>query len=74
VAADADSVGKLVDAIMAERIDYAQVVQGEMKELSPVLSPIQRGQLFLLRDRLFQRALEFRQQRMGSGRGGPPPE
>jgi Spy/CpxP family protein refolding chaperone len=74
VAANADSVGKLVDGIMAERITYAQVVQGEMKELSSVLTPIQRGQLFLLRDRLFQRALEFRQQRMGAGRGGPPPE
>src|SRR5512135_468794 len=74
VAANADSVGKLVDAIMAERITYAQLVQGEMKELSSVLSPIQRGQLFLLRDRLFQRAMEFRQQRMGAGRGGPPPQ
>ena len=73
VAADADSVGKLVDVISAGRTSYAQLVQAEMKELGTVLTPIQRGQLFLLRDRLLQRAMELRQQRVQGGRPVGPP-
>jgi Spy/CpxP family protein refolding chaperone len=73
VAANSDSVGKLVDAISAGRTSYAQLVQAEMKELATVLTPIQRGQLFLLRDRLLQRAMELRQQRGGAGRPFGPP-
>jgi Spy/CpxP family protein refolding chaperone len=73
VAANADSVGQLVDAISAGRTSYAQLVQAEMKELATVLTPIQRGQLFLLRDRLLQRAMELRQQRAQGGRPFGPP-
>jgi hypothetical protein len=73
VAANADSVGHLVDAISAGRTSYAQLVQAEMKELATVLTPIQRGQLFLLRDRLLQRAMDLRQQRVQGGRPPGPP-
>ena len=40
-----------------------------------MLSPIQRGQLFLMREQLLMRAQELRQQaRMRGGPpGGPPP-
>jgi hypothetical protein len=71
IAATPDSVSKLVDAISAARVDYAKLIQDEMRELGTVLDPVQRGQLFLMRDRLLQRVQEFRDaSRM---RGQPPP-
>jgi hypothetical protein len=76
IAANPDSVTVVVDALTANRVSYAQLIQGEMKELGGVLTPIQRGQLFLMREQLLMRAQELRQQsrmRPGPG-GGPPPE
>jgi Spy/CpxP family protein refolding chaperone len=74
IAANADSVSMTVDALTANRVSYAQLIQGEMKELGGVLTPIQRGQLFLMREQLLMRAQELRQQaRMRGGPGGPPP-
>ena len=71
IAATPDSVGKLVDAISAARVSYAKLIQDEMRELGTVLDPVQRGQLFLMRDRLLQRVQELRDaSRM---RGEPPP-
>jgi Spy/CpxP family protein refolding chaperone len=71
IAATPDSVSKLVDAISAARVDYARLIQDEMRELGTVLDPVQRGQLFLMRDRLLQRVQELRDaSRM---RGQPPP-
>jgi Spy/CpxP family protein refolding chaperone len=62
IAANPDSVNRLVDAIATGRVSNAQLVQEEMRELSTVLDPVQRGQLFLMRDRLLQRVQEMRQQ------------
>jgi Spy/CpxP family protein refolding chaperone len=74
IAANPDSVSVTVDALTANRVGYAQLIQGEMRELSTVLTPIQRGQLFLMREQLLMRAQELRQQaRMRGGPGGPPP-
>lgn len=71
IAATPDSVTKLVDAISASRVDYAKLIQDEMRELGTVLDPVQRGQLFLMRDRVLQRVRELRDaSRM---RGQPPP-
>ena len=74
IAANADSVGKLVDAISAARVSYAKLIQDEMRELSAVLDPVQRGQLFLMRDRLLQRVQELRDnaRRRGQPPGQPP--
>lgn len=71
IAANSDSVTKLVDGISAGRVNYAKLVQDEMRELSTVLSPVQRGQLFLLRDRVLQRVQEMRQN--ARQQGMPPP-
>lgn len=71
IAAKEDSVTMLVDKLTASRVSYAQLMRDEMQELSAVLSPIQRGQLFLMRDRLLLRAQELRQGRPGGM--GPPP-
>jgi len=78
IAANPDSVAKLVDAISAARVSYAKLIQDEMRELGTVLDPVQRGQLFLMRDRLLQRVQEMRDAARARGEprgpGGPPPE
>ena len=73
VAANGDSVTYLVGHISESRIRYARLFQEELKELSGILSPVQVGQLFMLRDQLLMRAQELRSQRMGRGPAGPPP-
>ncbi len=63
VAANSDSVAKLVEALTNHRVAYAQTFKDEMRELSSILNPVQRGQYLMLRDRLMQRALELQQGR-----------
>jgi hypothetical protein len=63
IAANADSVARLVDALTNHRVAYAQTFKDEMRELSAILTPVQRGQYLLLRDRLMQRAAELQRER-----------
>ena len=63
VAANADSVAKLVDALTNHRVAYAQTFKDEMRELSAILNPVQRGQYLMMRDRLMQRVQELQQGR-----------
>ena len=63
VAAIADSVAKLVDALTNHRVAYAQTFKDEMRELSAILNPVQRGQYLMMRDRLMQRVQELQQGR-----------
>lgn len=72
IAANPDSVARLVDGISAARVSYAKLIQDEMKELSTVLDPVQRGQLFLMRDRLLQRVQEMRANARMRGDSPPP--
>lgn len=72
IAADADSVNRLLDGLAQNRVDYARVMQDELKELATVLTPVQRGQLFLMRDRLLQRAQAMREQARLRGNRLPP--
>jgi hypothetical protein len=67
IAANADSVAKLVDALTNHRVAYAQTFRDEMRDLSTILNPVQRGQYLMLRDRLMQRAEELRQGRLQPG-------
>lgn len=62
VAANNDSVASYVDEITINRVTYAQSFRDEMRELSPILTPVQRGQFQLLRDRLLFRMQEVQQQ------------
>jgi hypothetical protein len=68
IAAQPDSVDRLVLGITALRVRHAQAVQEEMVELGGALTPVQRGQLFLMRERLLQRARELREARVRRGR------
>lgn len=72
VAANSDSVAKLVEALTNHRVAFAQTFKDEMRELSAILNPVQRGQYLLLRDRLMQRAQELQQGRL-LNQGGLPP-
>ena len=64
VAANSDSVAKLIESLTNHRVAYAQTFKDEMRELSNILNPVQRGQYLMLRDRLMQRAQELQQGRM----------
>lgn len=71
IAANPDSVTRLLDGLAEQRLAYAQSFSEELRELSGILTPIQRGQYFLARERLLQRVQEIRQQRQMQG-GRPP--
>jgi hypothetical protein len=75
IAANGDSVAKLVNALTVGRVAMAQTFQDEMRELSAFLTPVQRGQYLLMRDRLMMQIEELRrsmQQQMRPGRNRPP--
>lgn len=76
IAANADSVGRLVDALNGNRVTYAETFRDEMRELTPILSPVQRGQFQILRDQLLQKVRDLQQQRaagVGDPLGAPEP-
>jgi hypothetical protein len=70
IAANPDSVAKLVTALTAQRMAFAQTFQDEMRELAAFLNPVQRGQYLLLRDRLMMQAEELRRE-MQAQRAAP---
>jgi hypothetical protein len=72
VAANPDSAAKFVDAVNDNRVEYAMTFRDEMRELTPILSPVQRGQFQVARDRLLQRIKEQLQQRAAGRVGGAP--
>jgi Spy/CpxP family protein refolding chaperone len=60
VAANQDSVRKLTDAMIELRIASAQATRDEMRDVAKYLTPVQRAQLFVMRDRLHHRMKEAR--------------
>jgi hypothetical protein len=63
-------VSHLVDAINVNRIAYAETFRDEMRDLTPVLTPVQRGLFQLSRDRLLARVKDLQQQRPGGLKAG----
>jgi hypothetical protein len=72
IAANPDSVAKLVSALTAQRVALAQTFQDEMRELTGLLTPVQRGQYLILRDRLMMQVEELRRE-MQAPRSVPRP-
>ena len=64
MAANQDSVARLTKALLDLRVDYAKTWRDEMNDLS-YLTPVQRAQLYVMRDRLLQRVQEIRDERGG---------
>lgn len=73
VAANPDSVTKLMDGILAARAAHLDQVRTEQREYAAFLNPVQRAQLFIMWER-FQRQVEEVRRRAMQPRGGPPPD
>ncbi len=73
VAANEAAVTRLVDNLATNRVAYAQTFRDELVDLAPVLTPVQRAQYVLLRDRLLQRVQEIRNQRQEARQQLPGP-
>jgi hypothetical protein len=71
IAASPDSVARLTDELMALRVRYAESFRDEQAELAEYLDPVQRARLTILRDRLVQRAQDFRHRRPFLDRRAP---
>jgi hypothetical protein len=63
IAATPDSVARLTDDLLDVRVRYAESFREEQRELARYLDPVQRAKLMLLRERLTNRAQEFRRRR-----------
>lgn len=64
-AADADSVRKLMDDLEANRGDLFRMQQDQDREMTVYLTPVQRAQYQMLRERLLRRLAEVRRERLG---------
>jgi Spy/CpxP family protein refolding chaperone len=64
VAADQDSVSKLLEGMLQVRERYLQTFRDELKDMSGYLSPVQRAQYYMLRERLLERVRQVRDQNM----------
>jgi Spy/CpxP family protein refolding chaperone len=64
-AADQDSVARLTRDLLDLRIAYAEAWREEMTKLAEFLTPVQRAQLLVMRERLLQRVHEMRDDHRG---------
>lgn len=75
VAANADSVKRLMDGIQAGRAAMLKIEQDEDREMAGYLTPVQRARYQRMREMLMRRVSEMREQRRGQMRptrpGGP---
>ncbi|MCL4866518.1 MAG: Spy/CpxP family protein refolding chaperone [Gemmatimonadales bacterium] len=63
VAAQVDSLSRLLDRLTTLRVAFAQAAKDEIRELGTVLTPVQQAQFLLIRDRMMTRAQDVRMQR-----------
>ena len=75
VAANPDSVRRLMDGRDRNRAALAQVERDEDKEVGGYLTPVQHARYQMMREQLRRRIQEIREQRRArvQGRGGGPP-
>lgn len=73
VAANPDSVNKLLEGIVALRLAQVDQLKAEDKEYAAFLTPVQRAQLFLAVERFQQNIQDMIRRRMQQG-GAPPNE
>lgn len=73
VAANGDSLTRVVDGLLRNRVAYAESFQGEMRDLAPLLTPVQRAQFLRMRDQLLRRVQELQDQRPAQQRRPGPP-
>ena len=76
VAADADSVNKLLDDIITQRAADVDLLRSENQQLAQFLSPVQRAQFAIMWERFQQQVQDIMRRRMlqmrnGAGGRGP---
>jgi len=71
IAANSDSVRKLMDGIQTGRADMLKIEQDQDREMAGYLSPVQRARYQQMRERFMQRIGEMRMERR-EGRGMRP--
>lgn len=67
VAAQTDSLSRLLDHLTSLRVAQAQAARDELRELGAVLTPVQQAQFLLMRDRIQAAAQGIRMQRRPPG-------
>ena len=70
VAANADSVKRLMDGNQTARGQMLKIEQDEDREMATYLTPVQRARYQQMRERLMGRVMEMRAQRRGGAGGG----
>ena len=70
VAANADSVNKLLDGMQSGRAEMLKLEQDQDDEMSRYLTPVQRARYQQMREHFMQRVTEMRLQRRGQMDGG----
>lgn len=70
IAANSDSVNTLVNRLLDNKVTYARTFVDEDKEMAKYLTPVQRAQYQMLRERLMARIEQIRQQRQQRMQGG----
>lgn len=65
VEADPDSVRKLMDALQDGRAELLRFEEEEDREMAGYLTPVQRAQFQLMRQRFLERVQELRRERRG---------
>ena len=68
LAANSDSVRKLMDGLRTGRSEMLRIEQDEDQEMSGYLTPVQRARYQQMRERLMQRVGEMRREGRGMGR------
>jgi len=71
IAANADSVARVTDQLLALKVTYAQTFVDENREMAKYLSAVQRAQFQVMRERLLARIEELRRQRQQMMMQGP---
>ena len=71
IAANSDSVRKLMDGIQAGRAQMLKLEQDQDKEMAGYLTPVQRARYQQIRERFMQRVNEMRVERRERGQMGP---
>src|SRR5439155_151609 len=72
VAANSDSVRRLMDVRQAARADQLRLDQDQDREMAGYLTPVQRAQYQMIRERIRLRLQQLRRERIERRQGGGP--
>jgi hypothetical protein len=74
IAANQDSVARLMESLLQVKERYLDTFREELKEMAAYLSPVQRAQYYILRERLMERVRQVREDNQLRRRLGGAPD